>query len=525
MKFWEKDKLELYKNKIKNLYNKHKKLIDIGFNVFVFLIFCVITFYVAMKHEVWGDEAQAWLIARDLSIPDIISHMKYEGHSCLWYLVLYPFVKLGLPFKYMPLISCMLVNIAALIILFKVETKKIFKLLILFSEPFLYYYSAISRCYAMIPLFVSVLCILYKDKEKHPYFLAITLAFLANVHIIILPFVGMFILVTYIPMIFNSIKSKNKKLTKAYIISCFIALLGIILFLIQVFDLQCVLIVNKLDKVNEKNDFLQKLGESALNVWKEIAFFYVENDISIILALTTVMLILVVSVYYKRQALMFFPTLIIIIILNAIIDFMSNVQRSQLLLILMFFFVVTAKCDKKKDEYIPKIVDVTFCLVFAILCIASTYDVSIAMKDEITSNFSDAQNVAKYILENFEEGYTMYTLADIFTTTTVLAYFDNQQYKFYNLIEDRYYTYYPWDLKMEDTLNMDNIEKVLDKSLQTDERTCIMLSEFAWYYMAHIEKSYDVKLIYDSEDTFRTKCEVAEEYYIYEIKRKGEKAD
>ncbi|MEW6733270.1 MAG: hypothetical protein AB1489_18220, partial [Acidobacteriota bacterium] len=41
-------------------------------------------------HEMWGDELQAWLIARDSqSIPDLFHNLRYEGHPALWHIGLY----------------------------------------------------------------------------------------------------------------------------------------------------------------------------------------------------------------------------------------------------------------------------------------------------------------------------------------------------------------------------------------------------------------------------------------------------
>lgn len=50
------------------------------------VIICIIT---AFKHEMWGDEAQAFLIARDShSFIDLFNNVRYEGHPYLWYLII-----------------------------------------------------------------------------------------------------------------------------------------------------------------------------------------------------------------------------------------------------------------------------------------------------------------------------------------------------------------------------------------------------------------------------------------------------
>lgn len=51
---------------------------------------CIIL-YAVSKHEPWADEAQSWLIARDLPYSRMIfSELRYVGHPALWYTILWP---------------------------------------------------------------------------------------------------------------------------------------------------------------------------------------------------------------------------------------------------------------------------------------------------------------------------------------------------------------------------------------------------------------------------------------------------
>ena len=84
---------------------------------FAFFIALIIVFNVllALRHESWRDEAQAWLMAKNLSFTELFKELSYEGHPCLWFLVLMPFAKLGLPYMTVKLVSTVL--IAAVLIL------------------------------------------------------------------------------------------------------------------------------------------------------------------------------------------------------------------------------------------------------------------------------------------------------------------------------------------------------------------------------------------------------------------------
>ena len=52
-------------------------------HITIFLIYEVISFCLIFFHEAWRDEAQSWLLVRDLNFVELISQMKYEGHFLL----------------------------------------------------------------------------------------------------------------------------------------------------------------------------------------------------------------------------------------------------------------------------------------------------------------------------------------------------------------------------------------------------------------------------------------------------------
>jgi len=44
-----------------------------------------------LRHEMWRDELQAWMLARASATPAVLLHdMRYEGHPALWHLLLFP---------------------------------------------------------------------------------------------------------------------------------------------------------------------------------------------------------------------------------------------------------------------------------------------------------------------------------------------------------------------------------------------------------------------------------------------------
>ena len=139
----------------------------------LFLVFC---------HEPWEDELQVWCIAQELSIPEIFHQMRYEGHFALWYLLMKPFVWLGMPLTMLNLLAWILCVAAVGMLLACRTFGKTVKILILLSCPMLYWFPVVSRNYALIPLALGLLAGLYPVRLKKPFGYAFSLLLLVHSH-------------------------------------------------------------------------------------------------------------------------------------------------------------------------------------------------------------------------------------------------------------------------------------------------------------------------------------------------------
>ena len=74
----------------KENFSNHEKIIFLG-------IFSIVASLVLFNHEMWRDEIQAWLLARDSSnFLNLLNNLRYEGHTPLWHFLLFPLTKLQL---------------------------------------------------------------------------------------------------------------------------------------------------------------------------------------------------------------------------------------------------------------------------------------------------------------------------------------------------------------------------------------------------------------------------------------------
>lgn len=157
----------------------------------VFLGYLIFNGVLLGKHELWRDEANVWLMARELSPIELLKEIKYQGHPCLWYLLLMPFAKAGLPFRTISFVSYFIMALAAGLFLYRAPFGKVVKAAILFSPAFTYYYAVIARNYCLIALLLMLLAIYYPKRNDKCFLFGLLLGLLVQSDVIALAEAGM----------------------------------------------------------------------------------------------------------------------------------------------------------------------------------------------------------------------------------------------------------------------------------------------------------------------------------------------
>lgn len=154
----------------------------------VFIIYMIAVLYGISNHEPWRDEAQSWLIVKNLDIVGLFKKLPSEGHPPMWYLCLFPLAKLGLPYAAQNILCALLMIAGVYVLLFKTRLHIAIKLLLPFSYLFLFEYSVIGRNYCLLVFFISLILWLYPQRFNRPYLFAFCVAALANTHTLIMSF-------------------------------------------------------------------------------------------------------------------------------------------------------------------------------------------------------------------------------------------------------------------------------------------------------------------------------------------------
>ena len=166
------------------LSDSMKKDKSVIWAVLVILFYSAINIVVLIRHEPWEDEAQAWLIARDLNIISIFKQMAYEGSPALWHMLLVPFAKSGLPYISESILHLVIAIAAVTVFVLYAPFSRLTKLLFIFSYYMAYEYSIIARSYSLSILLLFLIAALYGCRFRHPiwYSSLVFLLFNTNVH-------------------------------------------------------------------------------------------------------------------------------------------------------------------------------------------------------------------------------------------------------------------------------------------------------------------------------------------------------
>ena len=199
------------------------------FNIVVILIFVLVSVMLGLHHEAWADEAQSWLLARDASIYQLLTvYCHAEGHPILWYLVLKPFIYLGLPYSKIFIVSLIINTIGVILFLFKSKFNKIIKILFIFSYFILYQYNIIARSYCLIFLLLVLLAILWEDRHKHLLLFSIIIILMINTEVYLYLFAGSIFLIWILEWYKNKYDNKINHIITFIIL--FISFLLVILY-------------------------------------------------------------------------------------------------------------------------------------------------------------------------------------------------------------------------------------------------------------------------------------------------------
>lgn len=358
-------------------------LLDSKLILFVFFaIFLLVNGYLIVIHEPWRDEVQAWFLAKYKSVPGLIEFSRFDGHPILWHLILLPFAKLGAPIWTMHVISYVCVSVSAYLFLFKTKLNSIAKIVCLFSIPFLYLYSSISRNYCLVLLVGMLICVLYGKRYEHPFIYSLLITLMIYTHALAWGFVAGLTITFHIYEIVLRIMHKSKLDKKS-----FMHLIGgLALIVISTFVVVFTLYGSSNPVyVSKDEDYVNKVVLSLL-----------------FLVLASVVVLIISRFKLWKETVVFVLTMAFKIVIYK--WYYSGILFQRLLLIqvfLLFFVLMVKSCGKEVKKMIMIILTALYFVSFFFNgAISELYSL---IADDINWNYSSGKEMAEYLNSNLPD--------------------------------------------------------------------------------------------------------------------------
>lgn len=395
----------------------------IKFENVLFVIFIIITLIVTLKHEAWRDEAQSWLIAKNLSLFEMFNQLKYEGHPFLYYLIIMPFAKFGLPYKSINIISWIFGCLSTLIILYKLPLNKSLKVAIIFSAPMIYLYTAFGRSYSLLMFLICYLSLIYNHREKYPILYGISLLMITNTHILCFGFVLALLSLDFYDLMR---KRNDKRLLKSIII----AVMGIIILLVQF-----------IPSLNQLNSGVN--GFANMSFFGRIKYFIIfPFHFGVILTNNYILgAIFIIFFFYFCLILISDNKIFYILVVSVLFfDFVHAFVYQlgfQHLPILIFILIFCYVCYCEKNNCFAKL---KVCFLFVLL---STIPYSFMLVyNDCKYNWSNSLEMAKYIENNIASESKILCTNDA-RCTAIIPYLSSN-YKFFSFYNEKKFSFVTW---------------------------------------------------------------------------------
>ena len=155
--------------------------------------------FTIFHHEMWRDEIDAWLVARDSTSPSaLLWNIRYAGHPSLWYLLLWPLTRITRNLHAMQALNLVLAAATAFIVAKYAPAPRWIRAAAVFGYFPVYEYGSIARNYMLGVLGLAVLCASFPRRHQRPVLLGVLVAGIAHTvpHATVLAFALLAVLAT-----------------------------------------------------------------------------------------------------------------------------------------------------------------------------------------------------------------------------------------------------------------------------------------------------------------------------------------
>lgn len=468
-----------------NFSTTHRQAVALSF-VFFISVLCFIE-----QHEMWRDELQAWLLARDsATLIELFKNLKYEYHQSLWYLLLFPLTRMFDMPEVMQYLNLSIAT-AAIFIMAKYSPFSLLqKILLAFSYFLFYEYAFIARNYALTVFLIFLLCALFPRRAKYPLVFASAIFFLCHTSLMGLFFaigIGLTVLLETI------ILRAKEKVAQAFdwqvVIATLIVIAGIGTAIFQLAPPPDLFVwpwkfypslagLKTIVTVIIGGYF--PLPSFELHFWRTL--FGLSNELIGIISILSVLLIVLLFVRFlaSRPASLF----LYIAISGALVLFFYSKHVGELrhhgflFIALIAALWIHPDCSSCKRlgwvQFFKPVSEKIASRTLFVLLIIQLMSSSIAVMIDYRYVFSSAKQTAQFLRSNHLDSAEI--IGDVsYATSSVAAYLNNKQ--FFYPDAQRYGTFIKWDDQRAKSVNLSTLLRDSQRLAAQGRKVVLILNQ------------------------------------------------
>lgn len=479
----------------------------------IFLGYLIFNGVLLAGHEPWRDEANVWIMARELSPLELFKEIRYQGHPCLWYLLIMPFAKVGLSFRAIGYVSYCVMAVSAGLFIFKAPFHKLVKSVAVFSPIFTYYYAEIARNYCLIALFLVLLALYYPKRNEKCILYGLLLGLLVQSDTIALMAAGMISLMWLGEAAWKWIKEKSPTPLIQVLKGIWIPLVSLFFLIAQFYH------VSDSPVFEMKRFGLRELAGEVRNY----GYYILERltgrgeGFCLLFFVLILGLLLAVSLQLKN----FWSSLVLVAAyffeaLFSVMVYQLHIWHFIALCFVMLWTMWVLYLQKEERQAEGKVLRVSLAGLQIMLLVLSVCmfmrwnapEEASGLDNALHGLYSDGEAAAEYIRENVSSQELVVSV-NVPYASTVLAYLP--EYRFYFAGSGQAESYADWSEEQSGEISLEELQVWVKKNFP--DRKAFYLLDSADSCLTGQEGLWEQELLYETKETTAR----GEEYRLYRV--------
>ncbi len=390
-------------------------------NAVALLLYSGVVLFTVRYHEKWSDEAQAWLIARDLDLKTIWFHeLRYEGSPGLWHTILWVAQHwFHLPYAALGYIGVAFAIAGSAVLIYKSPFPWFLRWPLAFTYFLIYQYAVIARPYTLLALLCFVAAACFKDTE-HPVRMTVVLVIMANLTVhgaIIAGCLGL-------GYLFEAIKRRRelKSSTRTQYVICVVVMALTFLFLFAILkptpDVE----------VFARKQMMSQLGENSMmhqpGFWTKMES--IASGAFLDYALPSYLFVLLAvgwSVLRRKWFTFVFPVALLMVFYASIHGWAHHHGTVTIAAITGLWIAWPTLEEQRAASQGQRWANRSMTALLAVFCAVNIWDAAVSIRNDYLYPYCGAEDAARYLRSVGAENKRIYGYLD--GITGIEAYFDH----------------------------------------------------------------------------------------------------